>query len=55
MRSEKIAGWSCSRVQTYSSSTRSLCSIEHSNTLTEQHLEDINFVRAYHYQNNSRL
>jgi hypothetical protein len=41
-------------VQTYSS-TRSLCSIERSNTLTDQYLEDLNFVRAHqHYQNNSR-
>jgi hypothetical protein len=40
-------------VQTYSS-TRSLCSIERSNTPTDQYLEDLNFVRAHHYQNNSR-
>jgi hypothetical protein len=33
---------------------RSLCSIESSNTPTDQYLEDVNFVRAHHYQNNSR-
>jgi hypothetical protein len=40
-------------VQTYSS-TRSLCSIERSNTLTDQYLEDGHFEKARHYQNNSR-
>jgi len=40
-------------VQTYSS-TRSLCSIERSNTPADQYLEDLNFVRAHHYQDNSR-
>jgi hypothetical protein len=42
-------------VQTYSS-TRALCSIERSNALTDghQYLEDVHFVRAHHYQNNSR-
>jgi hypothetical protein len=31
-----------------------ICSIERSNTLTAQYLEDVNFVRAHHYQNNHR-
>jgi hypothetical protein len=40
-------------VQTYST-TRSLRSIERSNTLTDQYLEDGDFDNAHDCQNNSR-
>jgi hypothetical protein len=56
MRSEQIAGWAeLQWVQKTYSSTRSLCGIERSNTLTDNYPQGGHFVRAYHYQNsNSR-
>jgi hypothetical protein len=52
MRSEQIAGWSCSGCKPIRA--RAHYSIERSNTPTDHYLEDLKFVRAHHYQDNSR-
>jgi hypothetical protein len=54
MRSEQIAGWSCSGCKPIRARAHSLRSTERSNTPAAQYPQGGHFVRARHYQNNSR-